>query len=38
MHNEILVVQYIAELNRLYKAENAVAHIYRPALQRFIGN
>lgn len=31
VHNEI--TQYIAEINRIYKAGNATEHTYRPALK-----
>jgi predicted helicase len=36
MQNEI--TQYIAELNRIYRAGNATEHTYRPALKRFLEN
>jgi len=36
MQNEI--IQYIAELNRIYKASNATEHTYRPALKHLLEN
>ncbi|MDR0864069.1 MAG: N-6 DNA methylase [Candidatus Symbiothrix sp.] len=36
MQNELN--QYIAELNKIYKAGNATEHTYRPALQRLLEN
>ncbi|MDR1884043.1 MAG: N-6 DNA methylase [Prevotella sp.] len=36
MQNEI--IQYIAELDRLYRTGNATEHSYRPALQRLLEN